>query len=144
MARTPPHGDGKSAVSARPQSWTRYLREVTRFDQFKLLELIAEASCDHLRRTDAAAELGKQWQPANSLHAFAMARVARDVILDGFATATTLRPSKPSSTLRTSRTKRRCANRGSDVSTPATRSVGTGRQIRLTELPLILRTGWLR
>ena len=82
MARTPPHGDGKGTVNSRPQSWTRYLREVTRFDQFKLLELIAEASCEHLRRTDAAAELGKQGQQANSLHAFAMARVARDVILD--------------------------------------------------------------
>ena len=79
-------GEG-AAPSTRPQSWTRYIREVTKYDQFKLLELVAEASCDQLRRSEWAAGFGKKWQPDNSLHPFVLARIARDAILSGLDTA---------------------------------------------------------
>jgi hypothetical protein len=41
-----------------------------------------------MARTQAAEEVGMKWQPPGSLHAFVLARIARDVILDGYDTAT--------------------------------------------------------
>jgi hypothetical protein len=67
--------------------WYRYIRDVKAFDRDKLVELIAEVSCDQMDKEQAATTAGSQWEQQGVLLPFVLAGVARDALLDGFSKA---------------------------------------------------------
>ena len=70
-------------MSPRPERWTRYLAEVSRFNVLGLLTIAAHESCALWEAEADLGDPGKAWAGLDVVPPFAVASVARDAILNG-------------------------------------------------------------